>query len=223
MTLNEKIHFNFKSNSKNNFFAPEWNCHIFEKQTNINTITLSNFLLKIKKNILKLPVTKKINTVDGYTGLGIKSTTARYANYNLLNFENIEINLLKNEIKIFHNEICKFFNLKLPKKMYIQCWVNFLKKGEKIKPHAHSVHPDTYLGGHFCVNCVNTETIYINPINQINDPELYKSKNINGKLTIFQNFIPHYTTINNDVNDRITIAFDISLKKTSNNQLLINL
>ena len=51
-----------------------------------------------------------------------------------------------------------------------------MRKNEYIKPHAHSFGPDTYLGGHFCVSCENTSTYYINPINQINKPEVFKVK-----------------------------------------------
>jgi len=84
---------------------------------------------------------------------------------------------------------------------------------DQIQPHIHSSHPDTYLGGHICVSCTNTSTYYINPVNQINNPETYKSKNEVGKLTLFQNCIPHYTDIHDSDEERITIAFDMSLVK----------
>ena len=86
-----------------------------------------------------------------------------------------------------------------------------MKENEYIKPHAHGWDSDTYLGGHFCVNCKNTSTYYINPINQLCDPETYKSLNKPGKLTLFQNFIPHYTDKHKGENKRITIAFDLYL------------
>ena len=218
--MNSINHFNFKSNKKNNFFAPEWDAHIFEKQTNINNKTLLNFLKKNKKNILDLPLTIKENKFsDGYTGLGKNSTTARFEHYNLFDSKCDEIIKLKKEIILMHNEICKFLNLKIPKKIYAKCWVNFLSKNKKIKPHSHSTTPDCYLGGHFCVSVKNTKTIYINPINQINDPIVFESNNLNGKLTLFSNYIPHYTTKNENDEERITLAFDLSLVKTNNVQI----
>lgn len=220
--MNEANHFNFKSDKKNNFFAPEWDAHIFEKKINHNN-NLSKFLKNIKNKILKLPPTVKNNKYsDGYTGLGKNSTTARYTEYNILKFENIEVLNLKNEIIIFHNEINNFLGLKIPEKIYVNCWVNFLKKNEKINIHSHCHDGDCYLGGHYCVEVNDTKTIYVNPITvPDNDPLVYESNNVNGKLTIFSNFVPHYTTINKHIKERITLAFDISLKKTNENQLEI--
>ena len=96
-----------------------------------------------------------------------------------------------------------------------------MRKGEKIQPHIHGVKPDTYLGGHICIQCNNTSTNYINPINQINDPEIYSSKNEIGKITLFQNNIPHFTDIQNTNNKRITLAFDLSLVKLDDNYVRI--
>jgi len=63
----------------------------------------------------------------------------------------------------------------------------------------------------------NTATHYINPVNQINDPEIYSSKNDPGKITLFQNCIPHYTDIHKGNQERITIAFDLTVKKEADN------
>ena len=72
---------------------------------------------------------------------------------------------------------------------------------------------------YFCLD--DTYTYYINPINQINDPEIYDSKNQVGKITLFQNNIPHFTNEHKIKKERITIAFDLSLKKHSENYLKI--
>ena len=199
---------NFKSKPKNNPFAPEWNNFMIETTLNtIDTKKLSSFFLKKEKEILKL----KINN-DGYTGLK-KNTTSRHNKYNTFNFKDMGINKLKKEIIKLHNYLLNRLNLNPVKSLYINSWVNILKKNEHIKPHAHSWNPDTYLGGHFCVSCKNTSTYYINPINQLCDPETYRSKNIPGKLTLFQNFIPHYTDKHRDNARRITIAFDMYLTR----------
>jgi ATP-dependent phosphoenolpyruvate carboxykinase len=96
-----------------------------------------------------------------------------------------------------------------------------MEKGKKINPHLHSVNSDCYLGGHVCVQVNNTSTYYINPINQINDPEIYQSKNQVGKITLFQNNIPHFTDEHKNDKERITIAFDLSLVKHSENYIKI--
>jgi len=215
---------NFKSAQKNNFFAPEWNYYIFESKIHkINFNNLSKFLLKKEKEILKLPLTvnKEGKITDGYTGLGKNSITMRFNRYNVFNWKNKNISLLKENIINFHNNIINYFKLPPVNELYIQCWVNIMRKGEKIQPHIHGVKPDTYLGGHICIQCNNTSTNYINPINQINDPEIYSSKNEIGKITLFQNNIPHFTDIQNTNNKRITLAFDLSLVKLDNNYVRI--
>jgi len=209
---------NFKSEPKQTFFAPEWNYYMFETNVdNIDFNEVSKLCLKKQKEILKLP--DYVN--DGYTGLGKNTTTSKYANYNVLKWKNKNIELIKKTIIRFHNEILKYFNQPLVNELWIQCWVNIMKKGQQIKPHLHNTAPYTYLGGHICVQCENTTTNYINPINQINVPELYKSKNEIGKITLFQNNIPHYTSKHNSNKERITIAFDLSLTKVRNNYLRI--
>tara|TARA_R110000751_G_scaffold167146_2_gene273031 strand:+ start:1032 stop:1673 length:642 start_codon:yes stop_codon:yes gene_type:complete len=196
---------NFKSKPKNNPFAPEWNNHIVESiVTNIDISKLSLFLQKKEKDILKLKISN-----DGYTGL-TNHTTTRHKEYNVFNFKNKEINKLKKEIIKVHNKFLKKLNIKLVKSLYIKGWFNIMEKNEYIKPHAHSWDENTYLGGHFCVQCNNTSTHYINPINQLCEPTTYRSKNEAGKLTLFQNFIPHYTDSHQGNSKRITIAFDLS-------------
>jgi hypothetical protein len=209
---------NFKSKPKNNFFSPEWNYFMAENFIkNVNFDNLSTFLLNQENKILNLPITKNKNKVfDGSTGLGEKSTTSRSKEYNVLFWDNTEINLIKNNILEYHNLFLKFLNLPLPNELYIQCWVNIMRKGEQIKPHIHGVHPDTYLGGHICVQVQDTSTFYINPINQIQEPEIYSSKNEIGKITLFQNNIPHYTDMHNSEKERITLAFDLRVKIYNN-------
>lgn len=211
---------NFKNETKNNPLAPEWNyfmCETFIE--NINLKNLSKYLLKKEKDILKLQSSKDINNnlTDGYTGLGLKSVTSKFKNYNLFTFKNKEIDKLKKEIIKKHNLFIQALGLELPKTLYGQCWYNILRKNEEIKIHSHGFHPDIYLGGHFCVQTKDTSTFFVSSINQINEPNVYESKNENKKLNLFQNFIPHYTNKNNYNIPRITIAFDLSLVKNSQN------
>jgi len=203
---------NFKSEPKKTFFAPEWDYYLFERNIDkIDFVNLANFILDKEDEILKLPVRKDNNNkfTDGYTGLGKKSTTARFSEYNVFNWNNENIKKIKKEILSFHEDVLKYFKQPLPNELYINCWTNIMRKGEKIKPHIHGITPTTYLGGHICVQCDGTSTHYLNPINQINDPFKYSSKNEVGKITLFQNNIPHYTDMHESDKERITIAFDL--------------
>ena len=214
---------NFKSQPKNNFFAPEWDYYMAEDFiVDIDFNDLTKFLLNKKEEILKIPHTILLNKIsDGYTGLGEKSTTARSGNYNIFNWDNENIYKLKNNILIMHKKFLTFFKQELPKELYIQSWVNIMDKGQKINMHLHDMSPDTYLGGHICVQSDGTSTYYVNPINQINDPETFKSQNKVGKITLFQNNIPHYCDKHKSDKKRITIAFDLALKKMTENFIKI--
>ena len=198
----------FKSEPGRTFFAPEFDYTIFETQTSqLNLKELAKLILSKEKELLSLP----ISTVSGdaYTGLKKDSTTTRFDKYNVLKWEGKNIQNLKGNIVSFHNHILKYFKQPPPNDLYIQCWANIMRKGEQIKPHLHNIGPNCYLGGHICVQCDDTSTHYINPINQINDPMTYSSKNDVGKMTIFPDNVPHYTDIHNSDNERITIAFDL--------------
>jgi len=213
--MNIKI-INFKSPPKNNPFAPEWNNYIAETLIkSIDTSKLALFLENKEEEILKLKPSG-----DGFTGLK-NHTTSRYKDYNVFSFKNKEIQKLKKQIVKLHNNFLKKLNIKPVESLYIKSWYNVMKKNERIKPHAHGWSADTYLGGHFCVKCSNTSTYYINPINQLCDPETYESNNVAGKLTLFQNFIPHYTNKHKGDSKRITIAFDLYLRKREKNIKII--
>lgn len=213
-----------KSKKRNNFFAPEWNYFLYEDFIiNIDFKKVSKFILEKEKDILNK--TKPGKKGDGYTGLGKKSLTSRFEKFNLLKYEQKEIQELKKQIILCHNNFLKMLNLNPYPHLYIQCWANVMRKNEQIKPHIHGINEDTYLGGHICVQCENTNTNYINPVNQINDPEIYKSKNLIGKISLFQNCIPHYTDIHNENKERITIAFDLHVNENvlKNNKNLLQL
>jgi hypothetical protein len=212
---------NFKSKPKLTPFAPEWNYFLIESTVNnIDFKKLTKYLLSKEKEILKLPCTTKEDKVsDGYTGLGKDSVSSRYDKYNVFFWKNKEITILKKNIIEIHDKFLKLLKLDIPKKLYIQSWVNIMRKGEQIKPHIHNTEADTYLGGHICIQCNDTSTIYMNPVNQLNDPETYVSKNEVGKLTLFQSNLPHYTDIHNFDEERITIAFDLFLNKKCDNYL----
>lgn len=208
---------NFKSSEPKTPFAPTWNYFIGEGHVGVNDMQywseVKTLILNREKEILentKPTITDNSNTVDGYTGLGDESLTSRFSHFNVLNWPEDLINPIRGCIKHNYLEFLQQLDVKR-KKCWVQCWANVMRKGEQIKPHLHSVKPYSYLGGHISVTYNNTSTFYINPVNQINEPEIYESKNEIGKFTIFQNCIPHYTSINESDSERITIAFDYIL------------
>ena len=210
--------FNFKSDARISPFAPEWDYFLAESQIdNIDFSKIAEYFLKKEDELLKLPTTMKGGIVDGYTGLGENSLTARYSEYNAFQFENelVELKELRKEI---FNRYCGLMSiLKLKRnKVWYQSWCNIIRKGEKMTPHIHSTSPYCYLGAHVTIQCNDTSTVYIEPINQINEPPSYTSPNKVGKLTIFQQNIPHYTTEHKSDKERITIAFDFGIDEEYN-------
>ena len=197
-------------------YAPQWDFRVGNSMCeDIDTNSLSKFLLSKEKEIKKLPI---VSDFDGYTGLGSNSTTSRSQQYNILSWNHSEIKKLKSNIAkniILYNDEC---GNKTPQ-LWIQCWYNVLRFGQSIKPHSHSVTPICYLSGHFNVQVNDTSTVYMSPINQLNDPEVIDIKNIPGKLTLFPSYIFHYTTPHYSFKPRITIAFDISPDKLDDNFL----
>ena len=80
-----------------------------------------------------------------------------------------------------------------------------MRKGDVIKKHSHYNSNYTYLGGHICIQSNNTSTHYVDPYTK----EIFSSKNEFGKITLFPNWIEHYTDEVVDNKLRITIAFDL--------------
>jgi len=208
----------FKNEPKQNVFAPEWNYFIYESNIkDLNFKLLKNLILKKEKDILKKTKPSNKKSVDGFTKLGKNSLTSRYESFNVLKWKNKEILKLEKNILKEYKKFLKIINIKIPEKLYIKCWANVLRKNEQIKPHIHNISNTSYLSGHICVSTQNTSTFYMNPINQINYPDVYESKNKEGKITLFQSYIPHYTSKFKQEGERITIAFDLSLNESSSN------
>ena len=202
-------------------YAPQWDFRVGTSICeDIDTNSLSKLLLLKEKEVKKLPTTVIDGIVlDGYTGLSAKSTTAKFQYYNILTWNHPEIKKLKSNITksvIDYNNEC---GNKTPDVLWIQCWYNVLRFSQKIRPHHHSISPDCYLSGHFNVQVNNTSTVYMSPINQLNDPEVINIKNKVGDMTLFPSYIFHYTTPHYSFKPRITIAFDLNLYKLHDNFL----
>ena len=199
-------------------FAPSWNFSIIEGVIeNVDFGHIAKLLLEKQDEILKI---KPQN--DGMSGLGMKSITARHLDFNTFNFDDPELNKLKDNINTLHNVYLQILGLteEIPKtELWCKSWYNVMRKGQRIKPHLHDLAPDAYLGGNIVVQCDDTTTSYMHPYHafvRAKNPDVdYKSKNEVGKITLFPNYIPHCTTIHKGDTERITIAFDLLTKKES--------
>ncbi len=197
-----------KSGFKKTPFAIDYTFYVFENI--INDVDFSAVSKIIKSKEKKIIRSSPKSSGDGNTGLGDNSLTSRFGYFNVLKWQEPDIQKIKDHII---DNVSKFYNRILQEKptdLKIQCWANVMRKGQQIKPHVHDTSNNCLLGGHICVDVDNTSTHYINPFRYFSgdNQETYSSKNEVGKITLFSDNIPHYT---DEVisKDRVTIAFDI--------------
>ena len=197
-----------KSGFKKTPFAIDYTFYVFENI--INDVDFNAVSKIIKSKEKKIIRSSPKSSGDGNTGLGNNSLTSRIGYFNVLKWQEPDIQKIKDHIV---DNVSKFYNRILqekPKDLKIQCWANVMRKGQQIKPHVHDTSNNCLLGGHICVDVDNTSTHYINPFKYFSgiNQETYSSKNEVGKITLFSDNIPHYTdkVISKD---RVTIAFDI--------------
>ena len=205
-------------------YAPSWDYCLGFKTLPINTEKLSKICLGREREIKKLPTNTYDGgkVYDGYTGLGRNSTTSRATIMpNVLEWDTLETNSLKKHVKSSIIEYNKQLGNTTPQYLWARCWVNILRFGQKIQSHLHSVAPSCYLSSHFTVQAQNTSTCYINPVNVLNDPEIFEEENIPGTLSIFPSYVPHYTTRHYSFTPRITIAMDIVVENREDNWILL--
>ena len=201
----DKLH-HFKSVNPNSPFAPTWDYRIINTKCKLDVQELSKLILDNEKIIIdKYPPTN-----DGLTGLGKDSLTSRFSHFNLLQWNHPICKQLHQKISQLHDRYIKVFGMSRDPNLKIACWANVMRKGEKINTHYHATHPNTYISGHFCVQCYNSSTIYNNPYHSNNgDDDGFYIKNDDNQMTLFPSWIPHSTTKHMENIERITIAFDI--------------
>ena len=97
--------------------------------------------------------------------------------------------------------------------MYIQCWANVMRNGQKIEAHQHSqdiMDTEDFLCGNLPLQVDGTtSTYYLDTTQRPQDTEVKPICNMNGQMTIFPGYLTHWTDkyVGND--ERVTIAFDI--------------
>lgn len=153
---------------------------------------------------------------DAYTELGNDSLTSRFEHYNIFDWP--EMYKLKSAVKSIHDLFLQYIKVE-NRPIWINGWANVMRKGQQIKTHLHNVDQTCYLGGHICVACEQSSTFYINPVNTINDPEIFEIENKVGQITLFSNCIPHYTSKHEGNSERITMAFDLNVVNKGNKSI----
>lgn len=163
-------------------------------ETDLNTSYYRKKILKNEPKIIKkyTPVDFYGNFSDGSTGLGPESLTARYFNCKLLTWFGTKS--IRKWIRKSYDTYTQSKNFPL----YVMCWANVMRKGEKITPHIHSTNP-LYLSGNISI-CTDqkTNTYYDG------DP----IENTPGRLVLFPSTMVHWTDTYTGDAERITIAFD---------------
>ena len=141
-------------------FAPEWRFFIAEKfLSRIDCNRLKDYLLSKQPEILAI----KDKLTDAGTGLGNDSTTARFRSYNVMTWDQPDINMLKKEIASMCNNYHMRVTGKKISKFGLAGWMNIMKKGDRIEIHNHGFQNDSYLSGNFTVSSNDTKTVYNNP------------------------------------------------------------
>ena len=179
-------------------FAPYWSFPYGEDFLTLDLNPLKEEILQKEQDIIN----STEFVTDSGTGLGKHSLTSRSPYYNLLEFDHGSE--LKTEIAKFHKKFLDYFSMQMDD-VYVQCWANVMRKGQKIQTHCHGTDPYTYLSGHISLDTYGTNTYYVHPYL----PNPYVSENIKNKITLFPGWLKHYTDRWEGETERVTIAFDL--------------
>lgn len=203
--------FELKNKAPKSPLAVSWSCVVAEKKVSgIDFDDVSDWILSNREKIAEGSLINKGADRSLIDGSGPNSLTSAYSSFNPFLSEMPGAQQLLKQILDAYIELCS--RLDIPRgRTWIHSWVNVHEEGESLPPHVHNAGPYSYLSGHISIKCLETSTIYLSPINQLNNEVIYSSKNESGKLTLFQQHIPHLTSTNLAHSPRITIAFDILL------------
>lgn len=179
------------------------NGYIYKKNLDLN-------LLKLKTGCDQMYDLIKKNfsgNKNDYTGQSTL-TTKLFKSYNLLMYPLPEFHELFNEIKKMFFEIIEK-DITIPKKKYyIQCWLNYYRKGDFIGWHNHWPPETKSWHGYYCVDTECSFTSYIIPNNEDKIIDIISEDNL---LVMSKSDGDRHRSsewLNND-RPRITIAFDI--------------
>jgi hypothetical protein len=186
------------------YSIPFWNAELLSPY---EIQLLSSKILSLEKDIIN---SNPDLTYDGGTGLGPDSLTAKFTAYNILHWDREGEDFVVRKMRVWiHNairEMCEHVGSDIQEvKPWAQCWANVLRKGEKLNPHQHSSDAYSFLSGNICLQAEETSTVYQNPYTM----NALAMKNVPGVMTLFPEYIVHWTTPNESDKERITLGMDI--------------
>ena len=165
----------------------------------------------LKNKIVELEPTLLSLGVSNYREAPENSITTRHQYYNLLDYLNDDLSILKE--KIVNNAK----NIIGGEKFYVKMWANIFRNGEQIKKHIHHASPviendafkqnvfKTICGNLFIYGDTESETIY-----HLRGP--IAIKNVPGDMHLFCCIVEHETPPHQG-DLRVSIAFDIYTEK----------
>jgi hypothetical protein len=164
-------------------------------------------MVKVAKDELsKSPDTPNLNVINGTSTVFISNDTGR----------NIHKNPEFKEITDFILDACdRYFDqeeITKDGKQIAMSWVNVYPKGSYIKPHHHSFIPKICSAVFYLKSYDNSGRLFLKDQSyQINQ----------GEVCFFPSEIEHWTSPNENEEDRIMIGYDIYYGKMSEEQLKI--
>ena len=194
----------WKSEKPRTKFAPCWDIPFY-----IDDIFDQKDLSEVKRVVLAMekPIINSYREIsnDGGTGLGPNSLTSKFSKFNIFTWEFDWVNKMRSSIIDGLKSLDD-----LDQHVYVQCWANVMRKGERINPHWHSSSKNCYLGAHITIASENTNTYYENPFN---GSDVRKYSNVPGSLTIFPAYLTHWTDHYMGNSERVTLAMDFMLEE----------
>ena len=131
---------------------------------------------------------------------------------------NLHTNPIFNDVTDFVNDASdRYFDvegLSKDNKQIIMAWANVYPKGSFIRPHYHSFVPNICSAVFYLKSYDNSGRLFLK-----DDPQSYLINE--GEMCLFQSGIEHWTTPNENDEDRIMIGYDIYYGELSEVQIKI--
>lgn len=197
----------FENKEKYTPFAPVYSVPFYHRKILIQQECdfLVNTILEKEKQIIQ---SYPQYTYDGGTGLGPNSLTAKFPAYNLLKWYDNNHVVRKIGVKLYSTmkELLDYLEEDINEiKPWVQCWANVVRKGERLTPHQHSSDGYSFLSANICLQAEDTQTVYQDPYKMGSTP----IDNKPGTISIFPEYVIHWTTPNKSDKERVTLGIDI--------------